>query len=274
MKNLIKIYFFVIFICTTGGIFAQVNPRTFTEYSAYVYEQYNITCKIPKNFIDLKYLEVWKFRQESFGAGFVFNPVIQSDNQECILMYPMIFNYISESDEYISKISQGIGRSMFKNKPTVDYGDMLPRNTIKHQLRSVLGHLDKHGDIIRDSIFNVNDYVSVIAGKKVRKSFNADSVFIYDIPLEKAYKEEYVYCTGMVVTKKNRPYMQFMWFFTEEGKKKKDRYIKILSKKVWYNDNEQKSSKNGSKDSGGKNDHPEKLDSYKVEKISKTQLQT
>jgi hypothetical protein len=231
----------MIFTCTTGGIFAQVNPRTFAEYSAYVSEKYNITCKIPKNFIDLKYLEVWKFRQESFGAGFVFNPVIQSDNQECILMYPMIFNYISDSSKYISKISQSIGRSMFKNKPSVDYGnDDLPRNNIKGQLRTVLGHLDNHGDIIRDSTFNFDDYVIVNAGKKVRKSFNADSVFIYDIPLKKAYKEKYVYCIGMVVTKKDRPYMQFMWLFTEEGEKKKDKYLKILSKKIWYNDNEQR----------------------------------
>jgi hypothetical protein len=76
--------------------------------------------------------------------------------------------------------------------------------------------------------------VTVFGGKQVKVHFNADSVFIYDIPLERPYKNEYNYCKGMAIYKKGCPIMCFKWFFSDAGIKKADKYIKRLNKKVWY----------------------------------------
>jgi hypothetical protein len=42
----------------------------------------------------------------------------------------------------------------------------------------------------------------------------------------------------MAIARKGRPTMYFKWFFTEEGKKNEEKYIKKLNKKVWYNKGE------------------------------------
>lgn len=57
--------------------------------------------------------------------------------------------------------------------------------------------------------------------------FNADSVFFYDIPLDKAYKEKYIHCKGMVISKGNRPAFLLKFFFTGRGKKKEKEYIDL-----------------------------------------------
>ncbi len=60
--------------------------------------------------------------------------------------------------------------------------------------------------------------------KEARNMFNADSVFFYDIPLDKAYKEKYIHCKGMVISKGNRPAFLLKFFFTGRGKKRERVY--------------------------------------------------
>ena len=245
MNYIKRICIIIVFVCASNGIFAQAGPITFTEYSNNVYKQFNINCKIPKNFIDLKQIEIWRIRHDR-PSGMVFNPMIQSKNQECILMYPKIlFNIESEREKDFSKFVAAIDRSMSKNKPEINNNDptnaKAARSNITYQLRTALGQVDKYGSIIKDSLFVFNKYVHIISGKKVSKSFNADSIFIYDIPLENPYKDRYVFCTGMAIIKIHQPHINVFWLFTEEGEKNKHKYFKMLSKNIWYNEISNKS---------------------------------
>lgn len=60
---------------------------------------------------------------------------------------------------------------------------------------------------------------------------------IYILPVDDPYN---VYCTGVVITKKDRVGIDLKLFFTNEGKKKESRYLRSLRKKIWYRNDEWK----------------------------------
>lgn len=92
-----------------------------------------------------------------------------------------------------------------------------------------------------------NTYVKVYTGKKIRRWFNADSVYVYVLPginvfsrgpgvsMEPALKP-YVYCTGMIIFREGRAGVPLKLFFTNEGKRNEQKYLRILPKMVWYRD--------------------------------------
>ena len=57
---------------------------------------------------------------------------------------------------------------------------------------------------------------------------------IYTLPVDDPYN---VYCTGVVITKKD---MALKMYFTDSGKKKESRYLRSLRKKIWYRNDEWK----------------------------------
>lgn len=60
---------------------------------------------------------------------------------------------------------------------------------------------------------------------------------IYTLPVDDPYN---VYCTGVVITKKDRVGMALKMYFTDSGKKKESRYLRSLRKKIWYRNDEWK----------------------------------
>jgi hypothetical protein len=221
-----------------GNILTDRKPKPFEVYSDSILKEFNISFRIPRKFNDLKYEEWWRVRHDRF-VGYVFSPILQSENQDCIIMYPIAFTYQTESSKRISKINRIIGNSMSNNSVKVDDSEIttekIVRINIMYQLRTALGHVTDDMKIINDSVFSFNDHVQVISGRKAHKSFNADSVFVYDIPMEEAYKEKYVHTAAMFITKKDRPAIELLWFFTEHGKKRNNVYFKRFYKTIWYN---------------------------------------
>ena len=106
-----------------------------------------------------------------------------------------------------------------------------PRGTIRYLLMCIL---DGKSD------YRFEDYVTVISGEEARERFNADSIFIFDVPmvypLQENDGEEYKYCTYVFISKINRSAISAAWFFTEEGAKRKQYYIDKLDKRIWYKD--------------------------------------
>jgi hypothetical protein len=164
---------------------------------------------MPKDFIDLKYEEAYPIRGK-VGIGYVYAPVIQSENKECMILYS--------------------GWPVWHIPPTEGYA----RNHIAGELQAALGLVNARGLPRRDTTLVLDDYVTVFSGDDARKMFNADSVFIYDLPLEEPFREVYAYRTGLLVYRKGRAIMLFKCFFTEEGKKREKEYIQRLHKKVRY----------------------------------------
>lgn len=233
MRVFLLVLSIVIYSCITGKISAQQgNPldKTFSEYSEHISKDYNISCKLPKKFVDLKYFELWKFRDSpSTGAALFCSPIIQSVDEECLLMYPALLPPTSEADKKFSNILMAIN-----NKGYVPEDDR-HRGHIYSQLRTAFGHIDEYGYYtIPDSVLHFEDHVSVYSGRRVKNYFNADSVFLYNIPLKKPYRQDYNHCTGMIITKAGHPHFQLLWLFSERGKMNEKRYFRRLRKSIRY----------------------------------------
>lgn len=211
MKNSKRKFLLFLILSIHGLVFSQEKRNeklSFPIYANYVSEIYNINCKIPAKFTDLKHIELLILGKDAF-KGSIYCPVIQSDDEKCILMYHL----------------------------TPHYG-FLTSDIIKGEIGQML-NLNCCNNSITDTI-NIEHYATIISGRYVMNTFNADSIVFIDIPLQSAYKNKYIYCTSMLIIKKAHATMILKWFFTEEGKKNKDKYIKSLSKNIWYKDGEWK----------------------------------
>lgn len=233
-SNIFRVCFLATILLLIGNMFAQVRSpdyRTFPEYADLTFDRFNISCKMPSNFIDMKSSEKWGVRPLQSSLGYFYTPVIQSKNKECVVLYPFYPLYMNDFDMRVNEAVRKVNKEIFKDSTgtkRVVTNESLPRGNIIGEITTAFG-------IPSDSI-DLDNYLTVLAGKEARNMFNADSVFLYDILLDKPYKDKYVYCKGMVISKRNRPAFLIKWFFTEKGKKKEKEYIELLNKTIWYDE--------------------------------------
>ena len=237
MQGYKLVLFFIILF--PGNIFGQKNylkEETFGAYSEYLSQGFGITCNIPEQFSNLnKYNVMWKVRKNmDKHTGSMYGSTFISRNKECVVMYSAFPTYVSK-DEI----------EMREKMALPNY----PRTQIEAEIKTALGlFYYYHHPLNNDSTrFDFNDYVTIVSGKKAREMFNADSIYMYDIPgadsvyffdesLEKIRKKKYPYCTSIFVSKDDRASMYIKLFFTRKGKKKEDHYINLLSKSIWYDE--------------------------------------
>lgn len=154
-------------------------------------------------------------------------------------MYPTRPRYISREDMETYRKTALINRRLNGDtstvEPKVGTNSTVARGQITGEVKAASGLYDNSGKPLNDSVhFHFDDYVTIITGKKPKEMFNADSMYIYDLPLETPYRKEYTYRTGLVLSKKNRGTLFFMLFFTDRGKRHEQKYINMLGKHVWY----------------------------------------
>jgi hypothetical protein len=227
-----KTYITVIVLLLTLNAFSQDNlwyEKNFSAYKTFFYNEYGIDYTIPPKVKDLdKFYVLWKVRKEdSKHSGNMHGPIFLSKDKECILAYPANLNHkLNDDHRIISQIS-----------------------IITAEIKTSLGLYYHHGSSLNNDTtkLDIYDYVTIIAGKMAREMFNADSIFIYDLPnadsvyffdesLENMRKEKYPYCSGMLIYKNNRPTMNIKFFFSEKGYIKRSQYFEMLSKHIWYVD--------------------------------------
>ncbi len=236
-----KRYYLIIIIIIGffSSLFSQDNllyEKNFSAYQGYLTEKFGITCVIPEKFENLnQYYIMWKIRNNpEKHAGSMYGPIFLSADKECIIAYPALLCDISA--EYKEE------RKQIKLP-------FYPRSRISNEIRTSLGLFNSPSNPFNDDTTRVDfdDYVTIITGKRARDMFNADSVYLYDLPyadsvyffdesLEKMRKGNYPYCSGMFIYKRNRATMNVKFFFTEEGKKKQDEYIRLMGKHIWYDE--------------------------------------
>ncbi len=236
MKRYKLILFFILF---SGNLFAQGNylmEKTFTAYSEYLSKEFGIACKIPEKFANLnKYNMGWKVRKDKDKhTGNMYGLTLISDNKECMVIYSAFPNKV---------LAENIVLRERRSLP------IYPRSQITSEIKTALGLYYSYGHPQNnDSVkFDFNDYVTLVAGKRAHEMFNADSIYIYDIPgadsvyfidqsLEKMRQKKYPHCMSVFISKNGRASMDFKFFFTEKGKKKENEYIAMLSEQIWYED--------------------------------------
>jgi len=231
-----KIYIIITGLFLSLNVFSQDNlgyKKNLSAYKHYFDNKFGIAYTIPKKLKDLdKYYVMWKVRKNrAKHSGFMYGPIFLTKDKECIVAFPaQLLNFPVEN--------------LTKRKGTI-----YPRTQITGEIKTALGLYFHYGSSLNKNIanFDLNDYVTIIAGKKPREMFNADSILIYDLPnadsvyffdesLEKMRKKKYPYCTGMFICKKGRATIDIKFFFTEKGEKKKNQYIEMLNNHIWYDD--------------------------------------
>ncbi|MGV8090432.1 MAG: hypothetical protein AB2L24_01020 [Mangrovibacterium sp.] len=254
-----KLILVVIAFSFSWNLFAQENlwyEKKLSAYTEYLFKEFGIDCKVPEKFTELnKYYVMWKVRKDpSKHTGNIYGPIFQSKNKECILMFPALPHYVSEEDikrgKTYAKIERILNRDTSTVEPNVGNNNTFPRGQISGEIKTALGLYYSYAHPLNNDTtkFDFNDYVTIVAGKKAREMFNADSIYIYEIPgadsvyffdesLEKMRKRKYPYCTSVFIRKDSRATIDFKLFLTKRGKKNEEKYIDLLSKQVWYDEN-------------------------------------
>ena len=102
------------------------------------------------------------------------------------------------------------------------------RVRMRRELESILNTKD----------FVIDNYLHILSIEDARKRFNADSVFLYDVPtaIIDTGEEKFTHCTRMFITKQGRLIVDLVWYFTDKGKKREDKYMQRINKRIWYHD--------------------------------------
>lgn len=196
---------------------AQYSSKSFPACSSYVSEVMDITWKKPKEFIwENVGVALWSQGNRSLGA--TYGATMQSKDGNSFILYPNMSFMLGAYMEY------------YKERPGEE------KQTItRKQMRDDMNDALRHKPELDSLIDEWEKYVVTLVGKEA--PFNADTVFIAQIPLEKPYLNKYLYCTGIYVWKEGRVPMIFRCFFTEEGKEKEKTFLSKFYKMVRYKRN-------------------------------------
>lgn len=195
---------------------AQKTDYAFQLYATYVSEALDISWKRPRNFHVMQQgdKDWWTpaDRKKIGDLGFIYEIMLQSKDGNCVILYPRM---------ELLLISFNAKDSVFA------------RRTLVAEMNVALKQKDiKTGG--QHDISNFNEYVIVFHDKEAKKRFNADTVYIANIPLQTPFHGNYTYCTGIYVVKKGRPCILLKCFFTEEGKRKENKYLQKLFRSIKY----------------------------------------
>ena len=220
MKKKIVVFFSIIClsVCAHGQIYRPYTHHRNIPDS--VEKIFNIKYQIPNSFNFLDTLIVWIIK-DTIGPGFFYAPVMQSVDKECMLLYAASPWYVPDY-EFIESC-RCPDKSFFRGK------NLAHRNTMMGDLEALLDTRD----------FNPDDYISTLPNRKARKWFNADSAFTFQVSKPKMILDKYYgHCTRLFLSRKDRPFMMFVLYFSDRGEKRKYKYLSELKKNIWYHEGE------------------------------------
>ncbi|GCB35778.1 hypothetical protein [Bacteroides faecalis] len=218
MKSFKFILLFVLFLnFTITEIFAQYSLiDSFSDYSTYLSKSIDVSCKKPKNFIwetirtSPKMQGSWE--RKMFVSSYIGK--MQSKDGNYLILYP---NPIAAMLSTGKSSSLECGCNFVRRQMIYDMGKA-SEETLPSDLIDLVGE-----DIIR------------IVGKDV--PFNADTVFIVQIPLKEPYLGKYTYCVGIYACKSGRMPMGFKYYFTNEGKTREKESLLKFYETIRYRNN-------------------------------------
>lgn len=221
-----------------GQLKAFDYDKNLPSFTNYYDKNFGVNITPKKEFKDLNYyFVIWGATNKKIkigGGASLCGPVFTSRNAD------FMFAFADGSSSFIDdKIDFG------HNYDAPRY----PVVSILFEIETNLGiqEIGKHRKADDVPKFDFNKYVTTISGDKPRIMFNADTIYVYNFPepnnvffsdksLEKMRQEQFPYCVGVYITKKDRVTMGFKLFFSETGYKKRWEYFEMLSQQVWYRD--------------------------------------
>ncbi len=146
-------------------------------------------------------------RDEPIGT--FYQAALQSEDGECLILYPIVFSHRSGS---------------FSEGRTMTYGE------IKAALKKLEKPYDKQA-------IAANILLEIGGRESLEAYSNADSVFVFRCPLlAEPYQNKYTECIGINVSKIGFATLITKILLTEKGKEKENEYIKTVFNNIKYGD--------------------------------------
>ncbi|SHF66562.1 hypothetical protein SAMN05444349_1299 [Bacteroides faecichinchillae] len=195
-------------------VFAQYDVmNSFSDYSAYLSKVADISCKKPKDFIweklETSYKTQSNWEQKSFVS--FYGGKMQSKDGDCLILYSNL-------------------TAAFLNK--AECGCTFIRRQMAYDMKKVSD--EAYPSDLRYS--NIGDNVIKITDKNV--PFNADTVFIVQLPIKKPYLGKYKYSMGIYACKSGRVPISFKCYFTDKGEMEKRKFLSKFYKTIKYRNND------------------------------------
>ncbi|WP_139959613.1 hypothetical protein [Flavicella sediminum] len=239
--KIIKCFVFTATILIATNLYSQESwpyKNNLSSYKQYFKENFGIEISFPKKLKDLdKYSKVWKVRQEKEKiSGSFYGPFFITKDKNCMIAFSSTFFNLNS------------GKKNNKKTHTTFYFNW--KSQVITEIETSLGMYyrprdSRNRDINQAELYN---YVNFIFGKQAKEKYNADSYSVSNLPdahktyfvdesLEKLRKKKYPYCTSLFIQKDKRAVLDIKFFFTKKGFKKKEKYINMLDKHIWFDEN-------------------------------------
>ena len=246
--KIIKYIVLIVTISLATNLYAQKNwyyKYNLNSYKEFFKDTLGINIVFPKKFNSLDVYSVgFKVSKDpKKDTGSAYGTFFLSKDKNCIIAFPFcLFGFTSTIPKE-------------KKTTVINTFSFTPKNQVTSEIKTVLDiyyhPFWSENDTNKNVSFDLYKYADFIFGRQAREKYNADAYSISDLAntgkfkffglqgqsLEKLSQiDKYPYCTSLFIQRDERV-IDIKFFFTKKGFKKKEKYIKMLDKHIWFDEN-------------------------------------
>ena len=200
----------------------------FSEYQVECERDFHIKLSMPAGFETIDKMVSFRVN-EGRNIGVFYSLLLESRDQDCLMLYPL----------FIENQSHGIAKNMTYGEVKAAL-NLAPEENECMRMNLVNGKFtlgkSKVPDRSKETVqFDTARYMRVIAEENMENYCNADTVYVYEVPLLKPYKGVYTKCIGINMVKEGHPYGMAK-ILLMEGDNAKDKYMKQFFESIRYSD--------------------------------------
>lgn len=200
----------------------------FSEYQVECERDFHIKLSMPAGFETIDKMVSFRVN-EGRNIGVFYSLLLESRDKDCLMLYPL----------FIENQSHGIAKNMTYGEVKAAL-NLAPEENECMRMNLVNGKFtlgkSKVPDRSKETVqFDTARYMRVIAEENMENYCNADTVYVYEVPLLKPYKGVYKKCIGINMVKKGHPYGMAK-ILLMEGDNAKDKYMKQFFESIRYSD--------------------------------------
>lgn len=215
--------FCIILLGMSSDVFAQ--RKFFKEYRSECARRFDIEIIKPKGFKTIDKMIPFKVN-EGRSIGSFYRVALESKDKDCLILYPF---FIENRPRDIAK-NMAYGEVMAALNLAPEEDDEMEPNLVNGKFVLSRRKTSRNKEMAK---LDTARYIRVISEEDMGNYFNADTVYVYDIPLLKPYKGIYKECIGINMVKEGHPFGMIKVLLAE-GCDAKDKYMKQLFKSIRY----------------------------------------
>ncbi len=223
--RIIIILFVILFFAPTD---ISAQRKLFKEYRSECARRFDIEIIEPKGFKTIGKMVPFRVN-EGRSIGSFYRVALESENKDCLILYPF---FIKNSPHGIAK-NMAYGEVMAALNLASEEDDEMGPNLVNGKF--VLSRRKKTSCNKETVQFDTARYMRVIAEENMENYCNADTVYVYEVPLLKPYKGVYKKCIGINMVKEGHP-CGIAKILLTEGDDAKDKYMKQFFESIRYSD--------------------------------------